>query len=155
MSTDREGAVREVFESWCRAWRTVDVELMKSVFDGDDPGFIYQSEEAPLPLKTASELNVFWDNAGGLMPGVPEWRELETDISFFGDIAVMFTRIQAIILVEGVKEPITGPIRCTIVLREVDSGWRIVHYHESRQADLAAFGLEDVPLYHTLDKSES
>ena len=45
MSNEAEKEVMELYQTWTRAWQTVDPELMLSLYDLESDDLVYQSEE--------------------------------------------------------------------------------------------------------------
>lgn len=130
-----EAALTRAYERWVKAWRTVDVALMLSLFDSDDPGLIYQAEETPGPARTMKDLGSYWNAAHDqLNLQIKRWEELEKHVWISGDIATIYVLLDTSIAAE-VMAPgdIEGKLRASIVYRRVGDDWRIIHYHESRQ----------------------
>ena len=48
--SDMTAAVDTVYQNWCKAWRTLDTDLMLSLFDLQSDDLAYQSEENEGPL---------------------------------------------------------------------------------------------------------
>ena len=132
-----EAAVIEVYNAWCKAFQGMDAEGMKSLFDQDFPGLVYQSEENVEPMYTWAEIDAYWSAAPGLVTLIPEWRELTRKVSVDDDSAIVYAKLQTHLEIKGAKRPLLGELRCLIGLHRAQGTWRIVHYHESRHVDLA------------------
>ncbi|MDO8588399.1 MAG: nuclear transport factor 2 family protein [Armatimonadota bacterium] len=127
-------AINDVYERWCRAWRTLDSKLMVSLFDQDSEGLLYQSEENPSGLFKYSEVVAYWENALNILDKVTEWRELVKRVALVGsDAAWIWAEMMTGLTAKIFPQELGGKIRCSIGLRRTNGSWKIVHYHESRQ----------------------
>jgi ketosteroid isomerase-like protein len=140
--TSDEAAITSLYEEWCAAFQAMDAEGMKSLFDADFPGLVYQCEESADPMFTWAEIAAYWDAAPTLVREVPVWRELTRKVAIDGDSAFIYSKLDTHLEVFGAKRPLIGELRALIGLRRVLEDWKIVHYHESRHVDLA-FLFED------------
>lgn len=130
-------AVQEIYHKWSTAWRTLDTDLMLSLFDLESDDLAYQSEENEGPLVTGEALRNYWTKATELLKEVRTWEPLTNKFVVFGDSAFIYTNLQTSIVTSIFPEPFEGKIRATLGLIKRDQDWRIVQYHESRQLDLA------------------
>ncbi len=137
-----EAAIASLYERWCEAFQAMDAEKMKSLFDSNFPGLVYQCEESADPMFTWAEIAAYWDAAPTLVREVPEWRELVKKVAIDGDSAFVYAKLDTHLEVFDAKRPLKGELRALIGLHRVDEDWKIVHYHESRHVDLA-FLFED------------
>ena len=137
-----EAAVLDVYRAWCKAFQGLDAKAMKSLFDEEFSGLVYQAEENPDPMYTWAEIDAYWTGAPTLVQRIPEWRELSRKIAIDGDTAWVYAKLQTHLEIFNAKKPLIGELRASIGLRRTPRGWKIVHYHESRHEDLA-FLFED------------
>ena len=137
MNTSAEAAVLELYEAWCQAFQTLDSAAMKALFEQDSAGLVYHSEENADPLYTWAEIDSYWSAAPLIVESIPEWRELSRKVAIYGDVAFVYGKLQTHLVVKGAKKPLIGVLRASIGLHCTSLGWKIVHYHESRQLDLA------------------
>jgi hypothetical protein len=61
MREDDEGGVYEVYRAWYDAFQAVGADAMRSLFDLDYPGLVYQSDTGP--LYRWDEIDPYWTNA--------------------------------------------------------------------------------------------
>lgn len=135
--TQAISSIQDFYEKWCTAWRTLDIELMLSLFDLESGDLAYQSEENEGPLVTGEALTSYWNRATELIKEVPAWEPLTNKFAVIGDSAFVYTKLQTSLLTTLFPEPFEGELRVTLGLIKRGEGWRIIQYHESRQLDLA------------------
>lgn len=137
MATSKEelAAIEQVYNSWQQAWlRFPDIKPMLSVFAQDFDGMIYQAEENPNALRSYKEIETYWQNAYKLLEKVTEWREVTKSVAVPApNVAFVWAEVMTALKTTVLAEQLCGKIRCSIGMRRGDSGWKIVHYHESRQ----------------------
>lgn len=135
--SDEAAAVDTVYENWCKAWRTLDIDLMLSLFDLQSDDLAYQSEENEGPLVSGEALTTYWNRATEFLKEIPTWEPLVKKIVVIGDSAFIYTKLQTSLLTSIFPEAYEGELRATLGLVKRGKDWRIVQYHESRQLDLA------------------
>lgn len=138
MEKARDQRVLDIYEAWRHAWLAVDTDAMKRLFDADHPGFTYQSEEASSALHTYDELDRYWTQGAEVVLKVAEWTDLARSVVLEGDLAIIYARLRASLLLKGRSEPLDGEIRVSMIMQERDAEWKIFHYHESRKLNLGA-----------------
>ena len=135
--TKTDADLDDFYAAWEQAWQKIDVEGMKSLWDKDFGDLVYQAEEGPEPLLTWQAIAEYWEAGPTVVEAVDEWRCLDRHTTVLGDVALIFTRLSVNVRLVDVPKPLTGEIRCSLVVHETPSGWRLIHYHESRAVDLA------------------
>ena len=100
----------------------MDVDGMKSLWDQEFDGLIYQSEESAEPFTSWQAIADYWDAAPTVVEAVDEWRSLDRWTTMVGDVATIFTRLTIAIRLVNVPKPLTGEIRCSLVMRQTPSG---------------------------------
>lgn len=128
-------AINEVYKQWRQAWLSFpDTTLMLSLFDKEFDGIIYQAEENPSGLTSYKEIETYWHNARNLLEKVTDWSELSKSVAMPGpNVAIVWAEVMTALKTTILAEQVCGKIRCSIGLRKGGHGWKIVHYHESRQ----------------------
>lgn len=142
---DRTNAVADVFERWRQAWLTQPVGVgMKDMWDQKYDGLAYQSEENPEPLLSFKQIDDYWSWVPSVVNKIAEFEITSRQISFSGDVALVFATARVVMDIQGVPELWTGdPLRVSMALHEVDGEWKLIHYHESRMLNLQReLGLE-------------
>lgn len=132
IEADRE-AVKKVVRRWARAFSSKDAEGVLSVWDRDYPLIRHQAEEFPDPLRGWDEL-VHYNTAMAQMAS--NHRDLSVtdfDADVIGDAAWVYLRGTITFDIPTMSKPITGEARQTFILRRTETGWKVVHYHESRE----------------------
>jgi ketosteroid isomerase-like protein len=138
MTQDVPRGVIELYETWQKAFRTLDVALLGSLWDERFEPPIYIAEENPKALLSMSEIRAYLTAAPTVVESVPRWDELERAISVSNDVATIYARSFVTLKLRGVTRPLEGEVRTTHVLHQRGGRWLLIHYHESRQLDLAA-----------------
>ena len=137
MAESTEDAVIAIYDAWRNAFQQVDADKMKSLFDRDYAGLVYQAEEMPTPFYSWPEIDEYWSAAPAIVAKIPEWRELTRKIAMDGNAAYVYSKLQTHIEVNGANQPLVGELRVSMGLHQTAGGWRIVHYHESRHVDIS------------------
>lgn len=127
--------IDELYQQWKKAWLNFpDTTLMVSLFDKDFDGVIYQAEENPGGLTSYKEVEAYWHNAHNLLENVTEWTELTKSISLLGpNVGMVWAELMTALKTTVMPQSVVGKVRCSIGVRKGNQGWKIVHYHESRQ----------------------
>jgi hypothetical protein len=129
-------AIDDLYKRWCKAWLSFpDTTSMLSLFDKNfDPHLIYQAEENPSALTTYKEIESYWHNAHNLLEKVTDWSEQKKSVSMLTpNSAFVWIEVMTGIKTTVLAEQLLGKIRVSMGVRKTDEGWKIVHYHESRQ----------------------
>lgn len=138
MNDDVPRGVIELYETWQTAFRTLDVAGLRSLWDDRFEPPIYLAEENPKALLTMAEIGAYLEAAPSVVESVPRWDEIERAISVSGDVATIYARTFVTLKLRGVTKPLEGEVRTTHVVHRRGGRWLLIHYHESRQLDLAA-----------------
>jgi uncharacterized protein (TIGR02246 family) len=128
--------INKLYDNWRKAWLAFpDTTLMLSLFEKNlDGHLVYQAEENPGALTTYKEIESYWHNAHNLLEKVTDWTEQKKTVSFLApDVAIVWVELMTAIKTTVLAEQLIGKIRCSIGVRKGEQGWKIVHYHESRQ----------------------
>lgn len=135
---DRTNAVADVYERWRQAWLSQPVGTgMKELWDQEYDGLAYQSEENPDPMFAWKDIDAYWSWVPSVVKEIHEFETTARQISFCGDVALVFATARVVMDIEGVPELFIGdPVRVSIGLHEVDGQWKLIHYHESRMLNL-------------------
>lgn len=137
MSVDPKAEVLELYQRWCQAWRTVDPELMLSLYDLDSDDLAYQSEENVGPLYTGEQLRNYWAAAKKIVEAVPVWDEKSKKVVVSPDHAFIYVLLDTKIVAPAFGGAVEGEIRATIGCRKRNGKWYIIQYHEGRQMEMA------------------
>jgi ketosteroid isomerase-like protein len=124
--------VRAACDAWIAAVNALDFESMKALWDADFGGLVYQPEEYEDPMYRWEDILTYWSNVPTIVESVPEWREIDSQIGVVGDAALVYSKLWTSIRIRAVEKPFDGELRCSLGLRKTPSGWRLIHYHESR-----------------------
>jgi ketosteroid isomerase-like protein len=138
MTKDVPRGVIELYESWQKAFRTLDAELLHSLWDEQFECPIYLAEENPKALLSMAEIGAYLASVPAVLESVPRWEELERAISVSGNVAAIYGRTFVTLKIRGIMKPFEGEVRTTHVMHQRADRWLLIHYHESRQLDLAA-----------------
>ena len=125
--------VEVLYDSWLRAWRTMDINLMVSLFDRDYGSLTYQAEEHERPSTSYEQIVAYWKNAPSILERVSEWSEVEKTIALSGNCVTIFAILMTRLKATFSPKEIAGKLRVSIVAHKKNDRWAIIHYHESRQ----------------------
>lgn len=138
MANDVPRGVTELYETWQQAFRALDVGRLRSLWDERIEPPIYLAEENPTALLSMNDIGEYLAAAPRVVEAVPRWEEIERAVSVTGHVATIYARTLVALKLHGVAKPLEGEVRTTHVVHERDGRWLLIHYHESRQLDLAA-----------------
>lgn len=135
-SADREAqrSVENAVARFARAMGAFEAEAVVALCDEETHAFVYQAEELDGPIRSIERLRDYVVHAPRIIDSITEVSVLESAVEIHGDIAVAFYRSWARIRVAATHEVIDGQVRQSFVFRRRPGGWRLSHYHESRQA---------------------
>jgi ketosteroid isomerase-like protein len=128
-----EAEVLDVLRRFSAAFNTYDTESFMSTWDEDAP-LVYQPEELRYPILSLADLREYFDNVPNVVRHMHDVKVIDLKISIEDGVALVYVRFWCRIAFTKVPETSDGQIRQSFVLRRRSSGWRLVHYHESRQA---------------------
>jgi hypothetical protein len=128
-------AIDDLYKRWCKAWLSFpDTSLMLTLFDKEFDGVIYQAEENPGGLTSYKDVEAYWHNASALLEKVTDWTEMTKSVSMLTpNVAIVWAELMTGLKTTILPKVVVGKVRCSIGMRKGNSGWKIVHYHESRQ----------------------
>jgi ketosteroid isomerase-like protein len=132
IETDRE-AVKKVVRRWARAFSSNNADAVLAVWDRDYPLIRHQAEEFPDPLRGWDELVHYNRVMAGLASGFRDLSVLDLDADVIGDMAWCYLRGTVTFDIPTLSTPITGATRQTFILHRTGDGWKVIHYHESRE----------------------
>jgi ketosteroid isomerase-like protein len=129
-----EQAVLGVLRTFSGAFTTFDTDSFMSTWDEEAASIVYQPEELRHALFSLEELREYFDNLPNVVRAMHDVKVIDFRTSVDGEVATVFVRFWCRIAFARVPEVSDGQIRQSFVLRRRDAGWKLVHYHESRQA---------------------
>jgi ketosteroid isomerase-like protein len=132
IEADRE-AVKKVVRRWARAFSSNNPDAVLAVWDRDYPLIRHQAEEFPDPLRGWDELAHYNRTMAGMASGFRDLSVLDFDADVIGDMAWCYLRGTITFDIPTLPKPITGATRQTFILRRAADGWKVIHYHESRE----------------------
>lgn len=130
----REEEVVKVLRQFSGAFQTFDTDSFISTWDESMESIVYQPEELRHPIMSLKDLRAYFDNVPNVVKKMHDIRVIDFDIDIDGDVAIVYVRFWCRIAFAKVVETVDGQIRQSFILRRRDGEWKIVHYHESRQA---------------------
>jgi ketosteroid isomerase-like protein len=131
-----EQAVLRVYDDWRKAFMAVDGERMKSLWDPDFDGLVYQAEERADPMYDWPAIAKYWETANQVLERVNEWTELSRKVTIIGEAAFIYAKFMTRLKIVGVKNEFAGELRVSLGLRRRNGRWLLIHLHESRALDL-------------------
>lgn len=136
--TDRQ-AIEAVVNEYYLGWLTMDAPRLKSIWKDDEGDLVYTALEMARPLRDLDTIKRYIDRA---MSECEPPKDKTVDIlslEIIGDVAITYFTWHYEF---RFKEPrpewapqvdlIVADGRATLVLRRTGDGWKVMHYHESR-----------------------
>lgn len=130
----REEQVVKVLRRFSGAYNTFDTDSFMSAWDEDAERIVYQPEELRYPILDLAKLREYFDNVPNVVRKMHDVRVIDFQIDIEGDMATVYVRFWCRIAFAKVPETVDGQIRQSFILRRRGEDWKLVHYHESRQA---------------------
>jgi ketosteroid isomerase-like protein len=132
IEADRE-AIKKVVRRWARAFSSNDLEGVLSVWDRDYPLIRHQAEEFPDPIRGWDELVHYNTTMMRLASNLRDQSVKDFDADVIGDMGWVYLRGTITFDIPTMDKPITGEAKQTFILRRTADGWKVIHYHESRE----------------------
>lgn len=130
--TDQD-AILATLRRFSRAFDSFDTDQFMSTWD-EEAEIVYQPEELLHPIFDRDDLRAYFDHLPEVIRRFNDNRVIDFKLQTHGDLATVYVRFWSRISFAKVPQTADGQIRQSFVLRRRDDGWRLVHYHESRQA---------------------
>jgi len=111
-----------------------DVDGFLATWDDEAGEVLYQAEERLAPFFTLDDVKAYFEGLADVIRAVRDVGVVDYKVRLLGDVATVYTRAWCRISFARVPRPVDGQVRQSFVLRRRPDGWRIVEYHESRQA---------------------
>jgi len=127
---------KALYDRWINAWTEFTPEVMKELWDSEYGPLIYQAEELSSPLTTFEDIKSYWDRIPESIECVLEVRPLEYFIQEFEVISSIFCRVFISLRIFSNPKPLSGEMRLSFVSKKNTYGWKLIHYHESREMDI-------------------
>jgi ketosteroid isomerase-like protein len=123
-----------VLRTFSSAFQTFDTDSFMSTWDEQAPAIVYQPEELRHAIHSLTELRAYFEHLPEVVRAMHDVKVIDFRLDVDGDVATVFVRFWCRIAFAQVPEVSDGQIRQSFVLRRRAAGWKLVHYHESRQA---------------------
>lgn len=130
----REEEVVKVLRQFSGAFQTFDTDSFIATWDESMDSIVYQPEELRHPILSLKDLRAYFDNVPNVVKKMHDIRVIDFSIDIDGDVAIVYVRFWCRIAFAKVVETVDGQIRQSFILRNRGGEWKLVHYHESRQA---------------------
>lgn len=126
-------AVKKIVRRWARAFSALDAETILSLWDSSYPKIMHQAEEFPDPIRGFDELSHYNRTMMTLASNLRDQSLIDLEADVIGDMGWCYLRGTITFDIPGMKESLRGQARQTFILRKAADGWKIIHYHESRE----------------------
>lgn len=140
MSTDaatdtkqQQQAVMKVLRQFSDAYNSFDTDAFMATWDDSAERIVHMPEELRSAIFDRKALRDYFDNVPNVIKGMHDVKVIDFELDVEGDSAAVFVRFWARLSFARVPESVDGQIRQSFFLRKRADGWKIVHYHESRQ----------------------
>lgn len=127
-------AVVQVIDRWRSAFNALDPDALCALWDQTYPHIVYQPEEFPDALHGWREVESYYRAVVKIAQNLRDQSLTDLEMDLFGELAWVYHRGRVTFDIVGKAESVPGEVRHTFILRKVDGAWKIIHYHESREA---------------------
>jgi uncharacterized protein (TIGR02246 family) len=125
--------VGSLVRRWARAFSSNDAETIMALWDEDYRHSLHQAEEFPDPMRGREEIRAYNENMASQAKNFRDPSVTDFLVDVIGDTAWCYLRGDITFDLPELDKPIKGQARQTFLLRRTPAGWRIIHYHESRE----------------------
>ena len=135
---DDESAIADQIETYRQGFLALSPERIASIWDAHHTPLIYVAQEMKEPAYG-------WDAIRRYFAALPDHLEKVlskalngVQIDILGDTAIAFFLSQTTAKLKGQAALHQPSFRATMIFHRTAAGWRVIHYHESSLAALAA-----------------
>jgi ketosteroid isomerase-like protein len=121
--------IAAIIEQYRRGFATMDVEVLKAIWDQDYDNLIYIAQEVAEPVQGWTEIEQYYKGVAGLLGRVRTMTVSDLSVEVLGDVAYAFYIFHFEGELEGESHIADG--RDTFILRRKRGAWKVIHYHES------------------------
>lgn len=136
--TDDEGAIAAQIEAYRQGFLRLSPERIASIWDSQHAPLIYVAQEMTEPTYG-------WDAIRRYFQALPDHLEKvlskvlsDVRIDVLGDTAIAFFISHSTVKLKRQAALHEPTFRATMIFQRTAAGWRVIHYHESALAALAA-----------------
>lgn len=124
--------VMKVLRQFSDAVANEDADAYMAAWD-DSAEIVHMPEELRYAIFDQKALRAYFDNVPNVVKAIHDVKVIDFKVDVEGDAAHAFVRFWGRLSFAKVPEVLDGQIRQSFFLRRRADGWKIVHYHESRQ----------------------
>jgi ketosteroid isomerase-like protein len=129
-ASERDGQqIAVIIEQYRRGFATMDVEVLKAIWDQDYDNLIYIAQEAVDPVRGWTRIEQYYERVAGFLGRVRTMTVSDLSVDVLGDVAYAFCIFHFEGELEGERHVADG--RDTFILRRKSGAWKVIHYHES------------------------
>ncbi len=121
--------IAAVIEKYRRGFATMDVEVLKAIWDQDYDNLIYIAQEAAEPVRGWTGIEQYYEGVAGFLGRVRTMTVSDLSVDVLGDVAYAFCTFHFEGELKGESHIADG--RDTFILRRKRGAWKVIHYHES------------------------
>jgi ketosteroid isomerase-like protein len=125
--------IAAIIEQYRRGFATMDVEVLKSIWDQDYDNLIYIAQEAAEPVRGWTRIEQYYESVAEFLGRVRTMTVSDLAVDVLGDVAYAFCTFHFEGELEGERHIADG--RDTFILRRKSGAWKVIHYHESPPPD--------------------
>ncbi len=123
--------IATVIEQYRRGFATLDVEVLKDIWDQEYDNIIYIAQELAEPVQGWSGVEHYYNGVIESLEQVNLMTISDLSINLLGEIAFAFCMFHFEGGVKGESKPRIADGRNTFILRYKEVGWKVIHFHES------------------------
>jgi ketosteroid isomerase-like protein len=121
--------IAAIIEQYRRGFATMDVEVLKSIWDQDYDNLIYIAQEAAEPVLGWTRIEQYYESVAEFLGRVRTMTVSDLAVDVLGDVAYAFCTFHFEGELKGESHIADG--RDTFILRRKSGVWKVLHYHES------------------------
>ena len=121
--------IAAIIEQYRRGFATMDVEVLKAIWDQDYDNLIYVAQEAAQPVRGWTRIEQYYKGVAGFLGRVRTMTVSDLSVDVLGDVAYAFCIFHFEGELKGESHIANG--RDTFILRRKGGAWKVIHYHES------------------------
>ena len=128
--------IMALIEQYRRGFATMDVELLKAIWDQDYDQIIYVAQELAQPVRGWPAVEHYYHRVARLLERVKTMAVSDVSVDVLSDLAFAFLSFHFEGQVKG--QPHVADGQATFLLHRKGGTWQVIHYHESRPGEYSS-----------------
>jgi ketosteroid isomerase-like protein len=123
--------IAAVIEQYRRGFATVDVEVLKAIWDQDYDNIIYIAQEMAQLVWGWTGVEQYYERVAESLERVRTMTVSDLSVDVLGEVAYAFCTFHFEGEVKGQSQPRIADGRDTFILHRKSGMWKVIHFHES------------------------